>query len=108
LTCEFDNFSKPEIDCLGGGRYCAPDPDGPGPITGRKIVQEDLRQLCMFDQIKDDSKVLSYKNYFKFQERFAKECGLADYTKKCSEKIIKSLGFDIKRALKEGKKLILL
>lgn len=95
LTCEFDNFSKSEIDCLGGGRYCAPDPDGPGPITGKNIVQEDLRQLCMFDQIKDDSKVLSYKNYFKFQERFAKECGLTDYTKKCSEKIIKSLGFDM-------------
>jgi len=29
-------------------KYCAPDPDGPGPITGADVVEEDLRQLCIW------------------------------------------------------------
>jgi len=32
---------------VSGGRYCAPDPDGAGVLSGRDIVMEDLRQLCI-------------------------------------------------------------
>jgi len=29
-------------------RHCAPDPDGPGPITGADVANEDVRQLCLW------------------------------------------------------------
>jgi len=29
-------------------RYCAPDPDGDGPVTGADVAYEDLRQLCLW------------------------------------------------------------
>jgi len=35
-------------DCISGGRYCAPDPDDEGPLTGSDIVYEDLRQACIW------------------------------------------------------------
>jgi len=31
-------------------KFCAADPDGPGPATGRKVVEEDLRQICLFSK----------------------------------------------------------
>jgi hypothetical protein len=30
-------------DCIGGGKYCAPDPDGDGVLTGRDSIMEDIR-----------------------------------------------------------------
>ena len=30
-------------NCVSGGRYCAPDPDGVGVLTGRDVLYEDLR-----------------------------------------------------------------
>lgn len=34
-------------DCIGGGKYCAPDPDSDGPLTGRDSILEDIRQICI-------------------------------------------------------------
>merc|ERR550532_795580 len=31
------------------GKFCAEDPDGPGPITGREVLAEDVRQLCIHE-----------------------------------------------------------
>lgn len=36
--------------CISGGRYCAFDPDGNGPLMGRDVIFEDLRQLCIINQ----------------------------------------------------------
>jgi hypothetical protein len=35
-----DNYRKEVDNCLGGGRYCCFDPDGPGTATGREIGME--------------------------------------------------------------------
>jgi len=35
-------------DCVCGGRYCSPDPDFNGPLTGRDIVMENLNQKCIY------------------------------------------------------------
>jgi hypothetical protein len=35
------------VDCISGGRYCANDPDDNGPLTGRDVILEGLRQMCM-------------------------------------------------------------
>eukprot|EP00397_Hematodinium_sp_SG-2012_P008841 GEMP01008910.1.p1 GENE.GEMP01008910.1~~GEMP01008910.1.p1 ORF type:complete len:527 (+),score=77.44 GEMP01008910.1:84-1664(+) len=33
----------------GATRFCAPDPDMGGPIKGKDVVAEDLRQLCLWE-----------------------------------------------------------
>lgn len=35
-------------NCYGGGRYCAMD-SGNSKLTGKEIVLEDLRQMCIYD-----------------------------------------------------------
>lgn len=35
-------------NCLGSGRYCALDPDASKIGTGRQVVEESLRQICLF------------------------------------------------------------
>lgn len=45
--CAASNYRTRNADCLSGGRYCAPDPDTTGPLTGRDVILEDLRQLCI-------------------------------------------------------------
>merc|ERR1719197_687875 len=32
--------------------YCAEDPDGAGDVTGKTVLQEDLRQLCIHNHYK--------------------------------------------------------
>jgi PA domain len=93
LSCDTAGYNSPHVDCLGGGRYCAPDPDGNGPISGRMVIQEDLRQLCMFEQMNDD---VDYSRWFLFQSSFSKKCVLDNFTPECSENIMAGLGFDIK------------
>lgn len=51
--CYATNYTKSMDNCLSGGRYCCPDPDGNGPATGAHVVQEDLRQLCIFQNYPD-------------------------------------------------------
>merc|ERR1719327_1686190 len=33
-------------------KFCAEDPDGSGPITGRDVLDEDVRQLCIHEMTK--------------------------------------------------------
>ena len=42
----FDDETNP--NCVSGGRYCAQDPDGTGLLTGRDVLKEDLRQICIW------------------------------------------------------------
>jgi len=37
-----------DLNCVAKGKYCSPDPDGEGPLNGRDIIQEDLRELALF------------------------------------------------------------
>lgn len=36
-----------EQDCYGGGKYCAVEPSNTA-INGKEIIEEDLRQSCLF------------------------------------------------------------
>jgi len=38
-----------------GVRHCAPDPDGPGPVTGSDVANEDVRQLCLWHKTAEAS-----------------------------------------------------
>lgn len=96
IYCEFKDFKNEEVDCLGGGRYCAPDPDGNnGPLTGRDVVEEDLRQICVFEMVKNEKMV--YESYFKYLKEFGSECRGEKFNKKCSENAMKTAGIDVSR-----------
>jgi len=90
-------------------RHCAPDPDGPGPITGQMVVNEDLRELCLWHVSAEPNpymdpaeKGATYsKNFWEYVVRRRSECSLAgtdpSYTfgEKCSLRLMTSLGVDV-------------
>jgi len=62
------------------GRYCAPDPDGPGPLTGADVVNEDLRRLCLVNmsaqQQREDADAWHGEVFWDYTEQFSKTCSL--------------------------------
>merc|ERR1712232_124585 len=71
--------------CLdSGGKFCAPDPDGPGPITGADVVEEDLRRLCIWKVTSRQSGSASNKRgasysqlFWEYVAKFTEDCPLA-------------------------------
>jgi hypothetical protein len=66
-TCKREGCGEKIKNCLAGGRYCAPDPDGNGPLDGRHSVTEALRQLCIFKETYD---LPDYDLYFNYTTSF--------------------------------------
>ena len=89
-TCS-PEYTTDHPDCVSGGRYCAPDPDYWGPRTGREIVMEDLRQLCIYKQTRDEEDENIWWDYV---EVFSKSCVDRDFNKECSEKAMKKVDID--------------
>jgi hypothetical protein len=98
-------------------QFCAEDPDGSGPITGRDVIEEDIRQLCIHETTKvkhinlDDSgaghALVEYAEpFWHYLEAFADSCPLdADspdtrFGKACSERLMTSIGIDIDKVKK--------
>lgn len=98
--CKAGGFQAPSPNCLSGGRYCAPDPDGDGPLEGRAIVYEDLRQICVY-QLTGDKGV---KGWFEYVSRVYQNCfssGLKDTCAYASMKdIVKSE--DVKKCVADS------
>lgn len=64
--------------CYGGGKYCATELslEDRGGITGRDIVLEDLRQLCIYQDTYKDPSDISYRSKFwKYIKTIHQECG---------------------------------
>jgi len=80
------------------GRYCTEDPDGPGPITGRDVVKENMRQLCIHDLYKkdqlDSGAVKFAEQYWQYMERFIDRCPLDKFGQACSTKLMTEVGID--------------
>eukprot|EP01017_Pseudomicrothorax_dubius_P032562 TRINITY_DN4275_c0_g1_i10.p1 TRINITY_DN4275_c0_g1~~TRINITY_DN4275_c0_g1_i10.p1 ORF type:complete len:322 (+),score=58.38 TRINITY_DN4275_c0_g1_i10:454-1419(+) len=72
-------------NCVSKDRYCAPDPDGRGPLTGKDIVIQDLWQICIYEQ--DSSKFLDYALGFQ-------SCINKAAMQSCGEALIHQLGID--------------
>lgn len=49
-------------DCYGGGKYCAVEPSNAN-IKGHEIVQEDLRQMCLWELLKEKNMTDSWWDY---------------------------------------------
>lgn len=95
MSCKNGKFSKEENDCLGGGRYCAPDPDGMiGSLNGRMVIEEDLRQLCVLQSVKSEKS--DYSLYFDYLAEFGRTCYGKKFTKDCSTSAMKSVGVNSK------------
>jgi len=99
------------------GQYCAEDPDGAGPITGKMVLREDVRQLCIHEVYKkhrtsyDLSKmdpatmpVVEYaEEYWSYIEKFLDRCSLDGsgpqdkFGDDCSEKLMSEVGIDVQK-----------
>lgn len=81
--------------CIHRGRYCAPDPDGSiaEGYSGAEVVQENLRQLCVFKAANATGKPWLWWDY---ATRFAEECTMDSeaYGQACAEKVFHEINAD--------------
>ncbi|KAK9804195.1 hypothetical protein WJX72_000406 [[Myrmecia] bisecta] len=78
--------------CIHKGRYCTPDPDGDllAGFSGADIVQENLRQLCVFKLGNDSAMPWVWWDYV---TKFADECKMSEnhYNEECAERVFTEL-----------------
>lgn len=86
--CEESNYQTDHPDCISGGRYCSFDPDNEGILTGRDVMYEDLRQMCLYKYLRYNK---SYNKWFKYHSEYYMQCSDKIVDKKCSEDIFKSM-----------------
>jgi len=90
-----------ELCTDASAHYCAEDPDGSGPITGKMVLEEDVRQLCVHeldqDQARQASKTAldSYSSkYWEYVQLLMGSCPLDGATpdrrfgRECSERLM--------------------
>ncbi|CAK0785896.1 hypothetical protein CVIRNUC_009109 [Coccomyxa viridis] len=81
-----------QSQCIHNGRYCTPDPDGDlqAGYSGRDIVQENLRQLCVF-KLANESGV-PWK-WWQYVTKFGDECKMSEnqYNEECAERVFNEL-----------------
>jgi len=89
----------------GRVRYCAPDPDGEGPITGAEVAEEDVRQLCIWNiTVRSSSSLRAIgetqgatysKAFWDYVTAFREDCllstGSNHFGEKCSYRIMSKL-----------------
>ena len=87
-------FTEAHENCLSGGRYCYTDPDQDGRLTGRDIVMEDLRLICVFKQTADD---VNYNKWFDYVVQHVELCSIigAKFNADCAEDQMKKVGINV-------------
>jgi len=113
-------FSIPTTDiniynnlCLdSSGEFCAEDPDGIGKVTGKDVLDEDVRQLCIHELTKltqrsrlfseEGAQQVEYaKKYWEYVERLPDRCPLAAANDQdrfgtlCSRSLMSEVGIDV-------------
>jgi hypothetical protein len=89
---EFLQSKQCKAQCINRGRYCAPDPEGDldAGYTGRDVVVENLRQLCVH-------RVANARNrpwvWWDYVADYHLRCSMKEskYTKRCAEDVVRSL-----------------
>lgn len=81
--------------CIQDNAYCAPDPDGPGPVTGADVVREDVRQLCIWETTAESGPggARYSQPYWDYVVAFFRQCrlegsGSSGFSQACAEKVI--------------------
>lgn len=80
--CRITDYTTDNPNCFGGGRYCAPDPDGSGVMTGRDVLYEDLRQICIYQQYKGGH----MEKWWDYTSSLSTACNNHQITADCSHK----------------------
>jgi len=87
-------------------KYCAPDPDGPGPITGGDVANEDLRRLCIWNVTakRQSSTGAHYsQGFWDYVVQFFHDCSLKAskedkrFGHKCSLNVMEKVGIPVKK-----------
>jgi len=96
------------------GQYCAEDPDAAGDITGREVLDEDVRQMCIHELTKVPSKqheghdhlpVEYAAPFWAYVEKLVDRCPLDGETAdskfglECSKKLMQEVGVDVPKVL---------
>jgi hypothetical protein len=92
------------------GLFCAEDPDGVGGVTGKDVLEEDVRQLCIHENTAKPytsvfteraGKAVHYaEEYWAYIEQFLESCPVDGKTPEkrfgrvCSEKLMKNVGLN--------------
>jgi len=92
--CAASGYTTDDPNCLSGGKYCAPDPDNSGPLTGRDVLYEDLREICVFKQA--DENKHKYDMWFNYMHKLNTTCSEA-ITEKCSYSAMDKAKVDTKK-----------
>ncbi|CAD8147107.1 unnamed protein product [Paramecium octaurelia] len=79
-------------NCISYGKYCARDPDGSGIATGRMVVEEALRQLCIFQQ--------GFDKWLAYMISFRDNCTSAQQYESCSPGIQEEVGINYQKVEK--------
>lgn len=110
--------SNPGHLCMDGDtEFCAPDPDGTGPVTGEDVANEDLRQLCIWNLTArveaGSAKSAPYSQQFwDYVVSFAEKCpsrggsGDAVLGEACSRRVMAEVGLshdDVQRCARENR-----
>ncbi|CAD8106358.1 unnamed protein product [Paramecium primaurelia] len=77
-------INQRDSDCICQNRYCVFDPDGSGIATGRDVVQEILRQTCIFQKYP--------KKWFSYMDQFNFKCSKPQAYSVCSQQIMEIQG----------------
>jgi len=92
-------------------QFCAEDPDGSGPITGKDVLEENVRQLCIHKESKvartsvqslrqGSVPVVYADKYWAYVGKHMQECPLQGkdertrFGKVCSERLMQKVGID--------------
>lgn len=93
------------------GEFCAEDPDGAGDVTGKDVLDENVRQLCIHentkvarkspDDISNVAHVVEFAGkYWEYMEKYLDSCPLDGtspedkFGKACSVKVMRQIGID--------------
>lgn len=87
--CRKAGYTIDNPDCLSSGRYCAPDPDGTGPLTGKHIVFEDLRQICIYKEDKE--------KWWDYIQEMNKTCPTSKFNTNCYRNAISESEIDAQK-----------
>ncbi|KAK3143744.1 hypothetical protein QOZ80_4AG0304400 [Eleusine coracana subsp. coracana] len=90
---EFLGSVQCKAQCINKGRYCAPDPEGDlgAGYTGRDVVVENLRQLCVHRVANAHNRSWVWWDYV---ADYHLRCSMKEnkYTRRCAEDVARSLG----------------
>ncbi|CAE7321187.1 BP80 [Symbiodinium microadriaticum] len=95
--------------CLDEGKYCANDPDGAGDVTGKDVLLEDVRQLCIHEttkvtrasmEVMQGLKIVEYaEKYWDYMEKYPLKCpvdgsGSNKFGEECSIQVMKEVNIN--------------